>query len=133
MSAIDRPIGEDLRAIRQGLGLSLSQVEIKSQGLWQTVRVWSWERGHRHPTVDKVRELLAWYGGWRLALLGPGDVIHQARGADDGAGVKYSVVGHGLVVPAADREEADRIAAAMPGSRIGYQLVSAMSYVDGAA
>jgi hypothetical protein len=132
MTAPDRPIGEDLRAIRQGLGWSLSQVEIKSEGRWILPVVGSWERGHRHPTVDKVRELLDWYGGWRLAPLGPGDVIHQARGADDGAGVKYSVVGHGLVIPAADRDEADRIAAAMPGSRIGYQLVSAMSYVDGA-
>jgi hypothetical protein len=131
MTAPDRPIGEDLRAIRNGIGWSLGQVDSKSHGLWNTQLVGSWERGHRHPTVGKVRELLDFYGGWRLPVLNPGDVIHADQ-AGRGAGVKYSVVGHGLVMPAADREEAERIAAAMPGARIGYQLVGAMTYVDGA-
>jgi len=131
MTAPDRPIGEDLRAIRQGLGWSLAQVEVKSGGRWILPVVGSWERGHRHPTVDKVRELLAWYGGHRLALLYPGDRVFRAAGEDGDPIIRYVFVLNrpdGKCVDCSSREEAASFAASIPGARVGYRLLGPVKF-----
>lgn len=55
-------LGERLRAIRQQQGLTLQQVEEKSQGSWKAVVVGSYERGDRAVSVAKLADLAAFYG-----------------------------------------------------------------------
>jgi len=68
-------IGEELRAIRRQHGLSLAAIETKSQGRFKAVVVGSWERDDRHPPVESIRALLAFYGGYTLTVLQPGDLV----------------------------------------------------------
>lgn len=55
-------LGERLRRIRQQQGLTLQQVEKKSQGRWKAVVVGSYERGDRAVSVAKLAELADFYG-----------------------------------------------------------------------
>ena len=56
------PICGVLLRLRALAGLSLRQVEAKSDGRWKAVVVGSYERGDRRPTVEAARELLDFYG-----------------------------------------------------------------------
>ena len=65
------PICGVLLRLRALSGLSLRQVEDKSDGRWKAVVVGSYERGDRRPTVEQARALLGFYG-YDLAVV-PGD------------------------------------------------------------
>lgn len=124
--------GEELRAIRTRLGLSLQAVEDKSEGRWKNVVVGSWEREDRRTTVQQARRLLDFYselsgGTYRLSLMHPGDVVYRAA-APFGGEVRYVVDAPGIRIDCADLAEADRIAGAMPGSRVGHRLVGPVTY-----
>lgn len=120
------PIAATLRVIRNRLGLSLQGVEDKSAGRWKGVVVGSYERGDRQPTVRQVRELLAFYGGRRLEVVGPGDLILADRAARDGGSsyVEHLVV-YGVnldgTITCGTKGEAETIVSYMPGARLAYR------------
>ncbi len=64
MGATDfqQELGERLRAIRQQQGLTLQQVEERSEGVWKAVVVGSYERGDRAVSVSKLARLAEFYG-----------------------------------------------------------------------
>jgi transcriptional regulator with XRE-family HTH domain len=66
-------LGDRLRAIRQQQGLTLQQVEEKSDGRWKAVVVGSYERGDRAVSVAKLAELAEFYGVPVDQLLPPAD------------------------------------------------------------
>lgn len=61
MSDYQRRLGSRLRAIRQQQGLTLQQVEERSDGKWKAVVVGSYERGDRAVSVTKLHELSEFY------------------------------------------------------------------------
>lgn len=61
MSDYQRRLGSRLRAIRQQQGLTLQQVEERSDGKWKAVVVGSYERGDRAVSVAKLHELSEFY------------------------------------------------------------------------
>jgi transcriptional regulator with XRE-family HTH domain len=124
------PLGPELRAIRHAHGLSLQRLEEKSDGRWKAVVVGSYERGNRHPTVDQVRDLLAWYGDYSLPVLHPGDVIHRAGQHNGEATVRYVVEIVGTRIDCTDRTEAQRLADSLPSARAGYQLVGPVIFEE---
>lgn len=66
-------LGERLRAIRQQQGLTLQQVEEKSDGHWKAVVVGSYERGDRAVSVAKLADLAEFYGVPVAELLPPSE------------------------------------------------------------
>ena len=60
-SDFQQELGERLRAIRQQQGLTLQQVEEKSDGEWKAVVVGSYERGDRAVSVSKLARLADFY------------------------------------------------------------------------
>jgi transcriptional regulator with XRE-family HTH domain len=55
-------LGERLRAIRSMQGMTLAEVEERSDGEWKAVVVGSYERGDRAVSVARLSELAAFYG-----------------------------------------------------------------------
>ena len=55
-------VGERLRAIRTGLGLSLQDVERRSKGAWKAAVIGSYERGDRNISASRLCELADFYG-----------------------------------------------------------------------
>lgn len=55
-------LGERLRAIRNQQGLTLQEVEERSEGVWKAVVVGSYERGDRAISVSKLAALSNFYG-----------------------------------------------------------------------
>ena len=55
-------LGARLRAVRTMQGLTLADVEERSDGAWKAVVVGSYERGDRSVTVARLSELAAFYG-----------------------------------------------------------------------
>lgn len=55
-------LGERLRAIRNQQGLTLQQVEERSEGRWKAVVIGSYERGDRAISVAKLAQLADFYG-----------------------------------------------------------------------
>lgn len=55
-------LGERLRAIRSQQGLTLQDVEDKSDGEWKAVVIGSYERGDRAVSVAKLSKLADFYG-----------------------------------------------------------------------
>ena len=66
-------LGERLRSIRQQQGLTLQQVEDKSNGHWKAVVVGSYERGDRAVSVAKLADLAEFYGVPVSELLPPSE------------------------------------------------------------
>jgi hypothetical protein len=121
--------GAELRALRRSLGLSLGSVEAKSDGTFSAVVIGSWERGDRRVAVSGARALLAFYGDYRLPILGPGDVVYG--GALDDTTTQWVVVGPGgTVINAESRGHAQVIAATWDDSHVGYQLTGPITYVE---
>jgi len=65
-------LGARLRAVRRQLGMTLEQVEQRSQGRFKMIVVGSYERADRAITVQKLAELAEFYGVRTEQLL-PGD------------------------------------------------------------
>jgi transcriptional regulator with XRE-family HTH domain len=79
-----REVGERLRRVRVDRGLSLQEVERKSDGRWKAAVVGSYERGDRNITATRLLELAEFYGVAPAEIL-PGEA--PARHPDDAAGV----------------------------------------------
>jgi transcriptional regulator with XRE-family HTH domain len=75
-------LGQRLRAIRQQQGLTLQQVEEKSQGDWKAVVVGSYERGDRSVSVAKLADLANFYGVPVSELLPEDEVPRPDAGTD---------------------------------------------------
>lgn len=58
----EQEVGQRLRAIRNQLGLTLRDVEDRSEGRWKAVVVGSYERADRSVSLPKLRELAEFYG-----------------------------------------------------------------------
>ena len=56
-----RRIGEQLRRIRRQQGLSLAEVQEKSNGDWKAVVVGAYERGTRAVSITRLARLAAFY------------------------------------------------------------------------
>ena len=87
-------LGQRLRQIRSQQGLTLQEVEERSEGEWKAVVVGSYERGDRAVSVAKLARLAGFYGVPVSELLPP---ISEggSRGIDSGrvpdAGVKLDL------------------------------------------
>lgn len=79
MSEYQRRLGARLRAIRQQQGLTLQEVEERSQGHWKAVVVGSYERGDRALSVAKLAELGEFYGVPITELLPVEDTPHSSQ------------------------------------------------------
>ena len=135
------PIGPLLRQLRESAGLTLGAVEEQiRRPVEGRRRRLPWERGDRHVTFDKGRELLAWYGGRTIEILAPGDVVVRAGDPTAPGSVEYVVQfddwtrGTGpreIIAPSI--EVAKTIAENMPRSRAGYRasIVTDIVYLDG--
>lgn len=85
MPDYQRRLGNRLRAIRQQQGLTLHQVEERSNGTWKAVVVGSYERGDRAVSVTKLAELAEFYNVPISALL-PAEEGHAVgSGVREGA------------------------------------------------
>lgn len=58
----EQEVGSRLRAIRNQLGLTLRDVEQRSDGRWKAVVVGSYERADRSVSLPRLHELAAFYG-----------------------------------------------------------------------
>ena len=65
-------VGERLRRVRIDKGLSLQDVERRSEGEWKAAVVGSYERGDRNISATRLLELAEFYGVAPAAVL-PGD------------------------------------------------------------
>jgi len=75
-------LGERLRAIRQQQGLTLQEVEDRSDGVWKAVVVGSYERGDRAVSVAKLAGLARFYGVPVGELLPPTGAEAPAAGGN---------------------------------------------------
>ena len=57
-----RRLGERLRGIRTQQGMTLQQVEERSEGRWKAVVIGAYERGDRAISATKLAELARFYG-----------------------------------------------------------------------
>lgn len=67
---ITRAVGQRLRAIRQAQGLSLAEVEARSEGRWSASAVGAYERGFRTLSLPRLRALADFYKVPVAVLLG---------------------------------------------------------------
>ena len=74
----EQEVGQRLRAIRNQLGMTLRDVEEKSEGRWKAVVVGSYERADRSVSLPKLRELADFYGVDVAELL-PGGMSRVAE------------------------------------------------------
>lgn len=56
-----RTVGQRLRAIRQAQGMSLAEVEQRSDGAWSASAVGAYERGFRTLSIPRLRALADFY------------------------------------------------------------------------
>jgi transcriptional regulator with XRE-family HTH domain len=65
-----KAVGQRLRAIRQAQGLSLAEVETRSDGRWSASAVGAYERGFRTLSLPRLRALAEFYKVPVAVLLG---------------------------------------------------------------
>lgn len=80
-------LGARLRRIRHQQGMSLADVQERSEGRWKAVVVGAYERGDRAVTISRLQELAAFYG---VPLV---DLLPRSNGAN-GAAPAASRAGH---------------------------------------
>ena len=56
-----RSVGQRLRAVRQAQGLSLAEVELRSDGRWSASAVGAYERGFRTLSLPRLKALADFY------------------------------------------------------------------------
>lgn len=59
--AFTRSVGQRLRAVRQAQGLSLAEVETRSEGRWSASAVGAYERGFRTLSLPRLKALADFY------------------------------------------------------------------------
>lgn len=69
-SAFSGQVGQRLRAIRQAQGLSLAEVEARSDGRWSASAVGAYERGFRTLSLPRLKSLADFYKVPVAVLLG---------------------------------------------------------------
>ncbi|GGI03942.1 transcriptional regulator [Egicoccus halophilus] len=77
-------VGERLRRVRIDRGLSLQDVERRSDGRWKAAVIGSYERGDRNITATRLLELAEFYG------VAPGEILPgeaPPRHPDEAAGL----------------------------------------------
>lgn len=72
-------VGERLRSIRTRMGLSLQDVERRSEGVWKAAVVGSYERGDRNISASRLCELADFYGVPPTEVLPEEDVPRRTR------------------------------------------------------
>ena|SRR5688572_17396046 len=128
---IQHDFGPLLRSIRQTLGLSLLQLENKSEGRWKAVVVGSYERRDRDPTIYRSAALLEYYRH-RLEILAPGDIVVRGGLTTDGGVVRYSVISPaGDEIQCDDYAEAVRMLAFVAGSKLAKRITGPLLVVEG--
>jgi transcriptional regulator with XRE-family HTH domain len=128
---IQHDFGPLLRRIRQAAGLSLYQLETKSDGKWKAVVVGSYERGDRDPTIYRSAALLEYYRH-RLEILAPGDIVVRGGLTTDGGVVRYSVISPaGDEIQCTDYAEAIRMLGFVAGSRLAKRITGPLLIVEG--
>src|SRR3954463_4331203 len=78
-SAFSVEVGRRLRAVRRARKLSLDEVERSSGGRWSASAVGAYERGFRHLSLPRLRELAEFYDVPMAILLGEGETAEGAR------------------------------------------------------
>jgi transcriptional regulator with XRE-family HTH domain len=73
-------VGEKLRQIRVGRGLSLQDVERQSEGRWKAAVVGSYERGDRNISATRLLELAEFYEVSPAEVLPGEPVLRQESG-----------------------------------------------------
>lgn len=68
--AFSASVGQRLRAIRQAQGLSLAEVEARSEGRWSASAVGAYERGFRTLSLPRLKSLADFYKVPVAVLLG---------------------------------------------------------------
>ena len=68
--AFSATVGQRLRAIRQAQGLSLAEVEARSEGRWSASAVGAYERGFRTLSLPRLKSLADFYKVPVAVLLG---------------------------------------------------------------
>lgn len=80
-------LGQRLREIRNQQGLTLQEVEERSDGQWKAVVVGSYERGDRAVSAAKLAALAEFYGVPLRELLPPiNDIPYEVTTGNDGHG-----------------------------------------------
>ena len=69
-AAFSGQVGQRLRAIRQAQGLSLAEVEARSEGRWSASAVGAYERGFRTLSLPRLKSLADFYKVPVAVLLG---------------------------------------------------------------
>lgn len=81
-AAFSGQVGQRLRAIRQAQGLSLAEVEARSEGRWSASAVGAYERGFRTLSLPRLKSLADFYKVPVAVLLGeplPVDAAAERR------------------------------------------------------
>lgn len=81
-TAFSGQVGQRLRAIRQAQGLSLAEVEARSEGRWSASAVGAYERGFRTLSLPRLKSLADFYKVPVAVLLGeplPVDSVVERR------------------------------------------------------
>lgn len=76
-------LGARLRSIRQQQGMTLSEVEEKSEGVWKAVVVGSYERADRAISIAKLERLARFYGVPLRDLLPEPVSVREDDGEDE--------------------------------------------------
>lgn len=122
MTGAPDPVVAQLRAKREGLGLSLTKAAARC-GMPATV-LGSYERGDRQPSLRRIRQWGAPFG-LQLVLL-PTDA-HDIGSSRLQYGV--SLGGRVIVERCKDQDEAEATAAQIPGARLATQVVHVGDWV----
>jgi transcriptional regulator with XRE-family HTH domain len=75
VSGFSAEVGTRLRGVRRAKGLSLDDVERRSNGRWSASAVGAYERGFRNLSLPRLRELALFYDVPMSVLLGEVDGI----------------------------------------------------------
>ncbi len=74
-------VGDRLRRVRVDQGLSLQDVERRSEGRWKAAVVGSYERGDRNISATRLLELAEFYGVAPATIL-PGETVTPNRSSN---------------------------------------------------
>lgn len=114
--AFTRAVGQRLRAIRQAQGLSLAEVEVRSEGRWSASAVGAYERGFRTLSLPRLRALADFYRVPVGVLLGEPNAVAQS-------GERRKIV--------LDLEALGRIDPAAPIRRFVHSIIDARGDFNG--
>lgn len=90
---VGNPIGARLRNIRRQQGMSLADVQARSDGRWKSVVVGAYERGDRSISISRLAELSAFYGVPLVDVL-PASQTERAKAqlaAEEGVGAAGTI------------------------------------------